>query len=52
MKIDRRYTGRHEYLRSGRYRMRVTLSRTGKKILSQSITITVRPGLADPTMQY
>ena len=52
MKIDRRYTGRHEYRRAGHYRIRVTLSRTGKKIVSQTLQIEVRPGLGDPTMQY
>ena len=52
MKIDRRYTGRHEYQRSGRYRIRVSLSRRGKRIISQSMTIDVRPGVGDTTMQY
>jgi hypothetical protein len=51
-KIERRYTGRHEYRRAGRYRIRVTLSHVGKAILSQSMTIDVRPGVGDPTMQY
>ena len=51
-KIDRRYTGRHEYQRSGRYRIRVTLSQRGDKIASQSMTIDVRPGVGDPTVQY
>jgi len=52
MKIDRRYTGRHEYQRSGRYRIRVSLSRSGKRIVAQTITITVKPGIGDATMQY
>jgi len=52
MKIDRRYTGRHEYQRSGRYRIRVSLSRSGKRIVAQTITITVKPGIGDRTMQY
>jgi len=52
MKIDRRYTGRHEYRRSGRYRIRVTISHRGDKILSQSLTVDVRPGVGDRTMQY
>ncbi len=52
MKIDRRYTNRHEYQRAGAYRMRVTLSRSGKKILSQTMTVDVRPGLGDPTGVY
>jgi hypothetical protein len=52
MKIDRRYTGRHEYRRAGRYRIRVSLSHAGKRILAQTMTIDVRPGVGDPTMQY
>jgi hypothetical protein len=30
----------------------VTLSHRGDKILSQNMTIDVRPGVGDPTMQY
>jgi hypothetical protein len=52
MKIDRRYTGRHEYRYAGRYRVEVTLSHVGKAILSQSMTLDIRPGVGDPTMQY
>ena len=42
--IDRRYTGRHEYLYSGRYRVRVTFSKAGKRVTEQTLAITVRPG--------
>ena len=52
MKIDRRYTGRHEFQRAGRYQIRISLSRAGRRILSRTLTITVRPGVGDPTMQY
>ena len=52
MKIDRRYTGRHEFQRAGMYRVRITLSRSGSKISSQTMSITVRAGLGDPNMQY
>jgi hypothetical protein len=52
MKIDRRYTKRHEYRRAGNYRVRVSLSKTGDRILSTSMTVNVRPGVSDPTMQY
>ena len=52
MKISRRYTGRHEYRYAGSYRIRVNLGRSGKKIVSQTMTITVKPGVGDPTMQY
>jgi hypothetical protein len=51
-KIDRRYTGRHEYRLAGRYRVQVILSKTGKKILTTSMTVDIRAGLQDPTMEY
>lgn len=51
-KIDRRYSGRHEYRRAGRYRVQVTLSKTGKKTLSTNMTMDIRAGLGDPTMEY
>jgi len=49
--IDRRYTGRHEYPRAGVYRVQVTLSRSGKKLASQTVDVTVRAGVGDPTME-
>ena len=52
MKIDRRYSKRHHYDRAGNYRVRVTLSKTGDKILSTTMTVTIRPGVGDPTMNY
>lgn len=52
MKITRRYTARHEYARAGRYQMHVNLRRADKAILSQTLAITVRAGLGDPTMEY
>jgi len=51
-KIERRFTNRHDYPYAGTYRIRVTLSRTDKKIASQTIEVTVRAGLGDPTMEY
>ena len=42
--IARRYTGRHEFRYSGRYRVRVYLSKAGKSVGETSLTITVRPG--------
>ena len=51
-KIDRRYTGRHEFRLAGQYRIQVTLSKTGKKILTSSMTVDIRAGLQDPTMEY
>jgi hypothetical protein len=52
MKIERRYSKRHQYDRAGNYRVRVTLSKTDDKILSTTLTLEIRPGLGDPTMQY
>jgi hypothetical protein len=48
-KIARRFTKRHEYRYAGRYRVKVTLSRAGKSVAAQSITVQVRPGPGDPT---
>jgi hypothetical protein len=42
--ITRRYTGRHEYLYSGNYRVRVIFSKAGKRVTEHALTITVRPG--------
>ena len=53
MKIDRRYTGRHEYRYSGRYRVRVTLSRTGQEDhLADHDDRRCKPGVGDRTMEY
>ena len=49
--IERRFTKRHEFQRAGRYRVRVTLTKGGKQI-RQTLSLQVRPGLGDPTMQY
>jgi len=50
--IERRFTNRHDYPYAGTYRIRVTLSRTGKKIAAQTLEVTVRAGVGDPTMDY
>lgn len=49
-KIDRRYTNRHVFQHAGRYNVRVIFSKAGKKIMQQSVQITVRPGLGDRTV--
>ena len=51
-KIERRFTGRHTYEHAGVYRARVTLIRTGKRFASQTVEVTVRAGLGDPTMEH
>jgi hypothetical protein len=45
--IERRFTAEHEYKQAGSYRIRATLKRTGRAIASQSVRVTVRPGLGD-----
>ena len=50
--IERRFTGRHEYRRAGRYTIRVNLSRAGKRVVSQTLSLDIRPGLGDPTGVY
>ena len=50
--IGRRFTGRHEFRRAGRYRVRVILSKSGKRIIQEDIQITVKPGLGDATGVY
>lgn len=47
MTIQRRYTAHHTYPYAGAYRIKVTLRRSGKSILSQSVSVTIRPGLGD-----
>lgn len=50
--IERRFTNRHQYPRSGEYRIRVTLSRSGKTIASQSVQVTVRAGAGESMLDY
>jgi hypothetical protein len=46
-KIERRYTAEHVFQTAGAYAVRLTMRRTGRDIVKQSVTITVRPGLGD-----
>jgi hypothetical protein len=45
--IERRFTANHTYPFAGLYTVRVTLRKAGKNILSQTVQVTVRPGLGD-----
>lgn len=45
--IERRFTATHVFQRAGIYRVKVTLRKTGRNILSQSLALTVRAGLGD-----
>ena len=46
-KIERRFTANHTFQFAGVYRVKATLRKTGKQILSQSMTLTIRAGLGD-----
>jgi hypothetical protein len=49
MTIQRRYTANHTYPYAGVYQIKITLRRSGKSMLSQSVSLTVRAGLGDRT---
>jgi plastocyanin len=46
-KIERRFTANHTFQFAGVYRVKATLRKTGKSILSQTLTLTIRAGLGD-----
>jgi len=46
-KIERRFTANHLYKTSGIYVAKVTMRKAGKTIASQTIKVTVRPGVGD-----
>jgi hypothetical protein len=48
-KIDRHYTADHVYRFAGSYLVKVSLRRAGKTVASQTLQITVRPGVGDRT---
>jgi hypothetical protein len=48
-KIERRFTAHHQYPRAGLYYVRVRLRKSGKDIASQSVQLTIRAGLGDPS---
>ena len=50
-KIERRFVKRHVFQRAGRYRVRVTLEKDGKRI-RQTLNLQVKAGLGDPTQDY
>jgi len=47
-KLDRRFTVHHVFKFAGNYLVRVTLSKSGKTIMTQTMQMTVRAGLGDP----
>ncbi len=45
--IERRFTANHVFQRAGTYKVKVTLRKTGRDMLSQSLMLTIRAGLGD-----
>jgi hypothetical protein len=46
-KMDRRFTAHHTFQFAGLYRAKVTLRKSGKDIMSQTVQVTIRAGLGD-----
>jgi hypothetical protein len=49
-KIDRRFTNEHEFKDSGIYTVQLTLRKADRVIARQTVSVTVRPGLGDRTL--
>jgi hypothetical protein len=47
-KLERRFTVRHVFKRAGAYLVRVTLRKSGRNIMTQTMQYNVRAGLGDP----
>jgi hypothetical protein len=45
--IERRFSANHTFQYAGIYRVKVTLRKTGKSLLSQTLALTIRAGLGD-----
>jgi hypothetical protein len=50
-KIQRRFTAEHDYNRAGVYRVKATMRKTGHNLAVATVTVTVRAGLGDPTIE-
>lgn len=50
-KIERRFTAEHDFRRAGIYNVKVSLKRLGKPFAIQTLRLTVRPGVGDPTIE-
>ena len=46
-KIQRRFTSNHTFQFAGLYRVKITLRKSGKNIMTQTFTLTIRAGLGD-----
>jgi len=49
--IQRRFTAGHEYRRAGVYQIKATMRRANRTLASATVKVTVRPGVADPTIE-
>jgi hypothetical protein len=47
--IERRFSQEHGFVRAGVYAVKVTMRRSNHLIAKQTVTVTVRPGLGDPS---
>ena len=50
-RIQRRFTAEHEYRRAGVYRVKATMRRSDRILVAATVTVTVRAGLGDPTIE-
>jgi hypothetical protein len=50
-KIQRRFTAEHDYNRAGVYRVKATMRKTSHTLAVATVTVTVRAGLGDPTIE-
>lgn len=50
-KIERRFSAEHDYRRAASYNVKVSLKRLGKTFVNQTVRLTVRPGVGDPTFE-
>ena len=48
-KIERRFTQTHVFDRAGVYAVRLTMRHAGRTLAKQTFSVTVRPGLGDPS---
>jgi len=46
-KIQRRFTSNHTFQFAGLYRVQITLRKSNKNLMSQSVQVTIRAGLGD-----
>lgn len=50
-KVERRFSTEHQYRRAGVYNVKVTLKKSDRPIAVANVKVTVRPGIADQTME-